>query len=135
MVWIPLIPPPIAPKPITAGSACSIAPPAPTAISPMEYTPSGSLALRYRLCWNFSLMSCKPSSTNSEPPALTDALAICATVVPMPLLNVAIVSLVAPCNTFDITALGATLPTPLIMKRVDAISIPVSTAAYVIAYL
>ena len=80
-------------------------------------------------------MSCKPSSTNSEPPALTDALAICATVVPMPLLNVASVSLVAPCNTFDITALGATLPTPLIMKRVDAISIPVSTAAYVIAYL
>ena len=101
----------------------------------MEYAPSVSLSLRYRLCWNFSLMSCNPSSTNSEPPALTDALAICATVVPMPLLNVAIVSLVAPCNTFDITALGATLPTPLIMKRVDAISIPVSTEAYVIAYL
>ena len=36
---------------------------------------------------------------------------------------------------FDMIDAGATFPIPLIMKRVDTISMPVSTAAYVIAYL
>ena len=131
----PLTPPPSVPKPITAGSACNIAPPAPNAISPTEYASSRSFALRYRLCCTFSLTSCKPSSTNSEPPAFNDVLAICPTVAPIPLSKVLIVLDVAPCRDFDIMDAGATLPTPLIMKRVDTNSIPVSTAANDMAYL